>query len=178
MRVILVCLVLLLAVALPAQAAVDLNTATVSELENLPGIGPSKAAAIVRYRTEHGPFASLADLDNVPGIGAATLASLSDQLTVGNGGKPAMSGASGTTPSTPATPASRAPAVGGTCSVNINTADAKALERLPGISASKAAAILRHRQDHGAYANCRALDDVSGIGPSTVAGLEGCCRVK
>ena len=47
---------------------VDLNTAEAETLQTLPGIGPAKAAAIIAYRVEHGPFAALQDVANVPGI--------------------------------------------------------------------------------------------------------------
>lgn len=47
---------------------VDLNTADAETLQTLPGIGPAKAAAIIAYRVEHGPFAALLDVANVPGI--------------------------------------------------------------------------------------------------------------
>ena len=47
---------------------VDLNTADPATLQTLPGIGPAKAAAIIAYREEHGPFAALQDVANVPGI--------------------------------------------------------------------------------------------------------------
>lgn len=54
--------------ATPEPALLNLNTATAEELTALPGIGPEKAAAIVAYRTEHGPFASLADVAAVKGV--------------------------------------------------------------------------------------------------------------
>lgn len=47
---------------------VDLNTSDAETLQTLPGIGPAKAAAIIAYREEHGPFAALQDVANVPGI--------------------------------------------------------------------------------------------------------------
>ena len=47
---------------------VDLNTADAETLQTLPGLGPAKAAAIIAYREEHGPFAALQDVANVPGI--------------------------------------------------------------------------------------------------------------
>lgn len=50
---------------------VNVNTATEEELQALSGIGPSKAAAIVAYREENGPFRSLGDLAEVSGISAA-----------------------------------------------------------------------------------------------------------
>ena len=57
---------------------VHVNSATLEELDTLPGIGPSLAQAIIDYRTENGPFTSLADLDNVSGIGPAKLDALRD----------------------------------------------------------------------------------------------------
>ena len=47
---------------------VDLNTADAETLQTRPGIGPAKAAAIIAFREEHGPFAALQDVANVPGI--------------------------------------------------------------------------------------------------------------
>jgi len=64
------------ALALPAFAAtpVNVNKADAATLaHSLDGIGPSKAAAIVAYRDEHGPFNSVDDLSHVKGIGPATL---------------------------------------------------------------------------------------------------------
>jgi competence protein ComEA len=57
-------------------APLDLNTATVEQLEELPGVGPSIARAIVDHRTRHGRFRAVDDLLDVPGIGEAKLASL------------------------------------------------------------------------------------------------------
>lgn len=61
---------------------VDLNTATVAELETLPGIGPSLAAAIVEERERRGRFESVEDLESVPGIGERRLAELRPHVTV------------------------------------------------------------------------------------------------
>ena len=61
---------------------VNINTATASELETLPGIGPAKAEAIIQYRTEHGPFQHVDQLLEVPGIGEKTLQNLRDFITV------------------------------------------------------------------------------------------------
>ena len=63
-------------------AKVNVNTATESDLEALPGIGPVLAQRILDYRTEHGPFPTVDALDDVSGIGPATLADLQDLVTV------------------------------------------------------------------------------------------------
>lgn len=63
------------------SAPVDLNEATASDLEELPGIGPATAAAIVQYRTDSGPFATVDDLLDVPGIGPAKLEAIRDAVT-------------------------------------------------------------------------------------------------
>jgi competence protein ComEA len=65
-----------------ADGRVDLNRATAAELETLPGIGPSRAAAIVRHREEHGPFRVPGDLREVTGIGERTFQGLADLVTV------------------------------------------------------------------------------------------------
>lgn len=77
-------LFLALAPALPAaeEGAVNLNSATEEELVALPGIGPSKAKAIIEYRSTH-PFQSVEELKNVRGIGDHTLESLKGKIQVG-----------------------------------------------------------------------------------------------
>lgn len=64
------------------QPPVNLNTATVEQLDALDGVGPSTAQKIVEYRTQHGGFGSVADLDRVPGIGPKKVAALRDKVTV------------------------------------------------------------------------------------------------
>ena len=61
---------------------VNINTATESELTTLPGIGPSKAAAIIAYRDEHGPFATPQDITNVTGIGDKTFERLEPFIAI------------------------------------------------------------------------------------------------
>jgi len=60
----------------------DLNTATVEQLDELDGIGPATAQQIVAYREEHGGFGSVEELDQVPGIGETRLAALRDKVRV------------------------------------------------------------------------------------------------
>jgi competence protein ComEA len=52
---------------------VNINTADTGELTSLPGIGTSKATAIVNFRSEHGPFVTVDELTNVRGIGSNVL---------------------------------------------------------------------------------------------------------
>lgn len=61
---------------------VNVNTASASELEKLPGIGPALAERIVSHRQSNGPFESLDDLTDVPGIGRAKLEALRAEATV------------------------------------------------------------------------------------------------
>ncbi len=62
------------------NSKVSLNDATEAELQTLPGIGPSKAAAIVNYREETGSFQSIDELVNVSGIGEKTLEKLREYI--------------------------------------------------------------------------------------------------
>ncbi|MCA0992868.1 helix-hairpin-helix domain-containing protein [Guptibacillus hwajinpoensis] len=61
---------------------VSINTADLIELQELPGIGPAKAEAIIQYREENGPFSASEDLQNISGIGEKTYEKLKDLITV------------------------------------------------------------------------------------------------
>jgi competence protein ComEA len=61
---------------------INLNTATAEQLQTIPGIGPSKSAAIIQYREEHGPFKTVEDLTNVSGIGPKTVEKMKDKIFV------------------------------------------------------------------------------------------------
>jgi competence protein ComEA len=66
----------------PAGAKVNLNTATLEQLDTLPGVGPVTAQAILAWRESHGRFGSVDDLLDVKGIGDATLAELRELVVV------------------------------------------------------------------------------------------------
>ena len=65
-----------------SSSIVNINTATQTELETLPGIGPSTALKIINYRKENGKFSSIEDLKNVNGIGDNKFEALKKYITV------------------------------------------------------------------------------------------------
>lgn len=66
----------------PGDGRVDLNTASIDELDTLPRIGPAMAERIVRWRDENGRFTSVEDLLAVPGIGDKMLDALRDLVRI------------------------------------------------------------------------------------------------
>lgn len=69
---------------LAGEELVNINTASLEELDTLPGIGPTTAQKIIDYREENGPFATIEDIVNVSGIGAVTYEEIKDLITVGD----------------------------------------------------------------------------------------------
>jgi competence protein ComEA len=66
----------------PAGNLININTATLTQLDALPGIGPTTAQKIIDYRTQHGPFQKIEDIMNVAGIGPATFDDLKTLISV------------------------------------------------------------------------------------------------
>ena len=69
------------------SAVVNINTASASELEALPGVGAKTAARIVEYRQKNGPFKKVEELMNVRGIGEKNFLKLKAQIST-SGSKP------------------------------------------------------------------------------------------
>ncbi|WP_318245203.1 helix-hairpin-helix domain-containing protein [Solibacillus faecavium] len=65
-----------------SSGKININKATESELTQLPGVGPSKASAIIQHRSEHGNFQKVDDLKQVTGIGDKTFEQLKDLIDV------------------------------------------------------------------------------------------------
>jgi competence protein ComEA len=61
---------------------ININSATLAELDTLPGIGPVKAQSIIDFREDHGPFTSKEEILAVTGIGPATFDGIKELITV------------------------------------------------------------------------------------------------
>ncbi|MCI5148508.1 MAG: ComEA family DNA-binding protein [Candidatus Electrothrix sp. MAN1_4] len=83
MRLLYLTLFFVFFLATSAAAVVNINTGDKDELVSLPGIGPVKAEAIIKYREENGLFKDIDDLEKVYGIGEKTVARIKDDITVG-----------------------------------------------------------------------------------------------
>ncbi len=66
----------------PIKEIININTATIEELQNLSGVGESKALAIIAYREEFGKFKSIEEIKNVKGIGDGVFEKIKDNITI------------------------------------------------------------------------------------------------
>ena len=67
---------------LASDSQTHINSAGLADLEALPGVGPAKAAAILQYREQNGPFTAIEDLARVPGLGPAAVARLRHRVSI------------------------------------------------------------------------------------------------
>lgn len=189
MRALVLFLVSLVVSATPAWAdCVDINAADAKGLEALPQIGPSKAAEIIKYRDQHGPFASADDLDAVPGIGPKTMEALRpavcpiDAASTGSYTPPPPADDDLTEEPPPppksSSKSSSSKKAAPSGAININTASTSELMGLPGIGKVKAEAIVADREANGPFATCDDLGRVNGIGPATVSQVKSACTTE
>lgn len=151
----------------PAAASLNLNTADRTELLQVPGVGPTLADAILTHRGTFGPYASLDELDGVKGVGGKTLDKLRPWLHVD-----AEPPARGQAPVVeklerepkPAPPPAAAKKLSAAEQIDVNTAAAADLQRLPGIGPKLAERIAAGRP----YKAANDLLRVGGIGAKTL----------
>lgn len=167
---------------------IDINTATADEIDRLPGVGPALARRIVADRDSAGAFRDLADLTRVSGIGAATAERMAPHLELGAEGSTSRRHDLELPP-----PASRYDLVPGSRvdravgpgrmaagagtvligGIDVNTADAATLQRLPGVGPVLARRIVAYREANGPFGDAEELVEVSGIGEATLRKMRG-----
>ncbi len=64
-----------------SSSKININKASISELEKIPGVGPSTAQKIITYREEHGKFSTIDDIKNVSGIGSKKFENIKEYIT-------------------------------------------------------------------------------------------------
>jgi len=142
----------------------DINRASAADLRVAHGIGESISQSIVDYRNENGAFANMEDVLNVPGVGPARLKEIARYFIVPSA-VPAVSQAQDPHKKT----GEKAPAASGR--ININTAGAGELEKLPGIGPVLAQQIVDYRRDHAYFRSKNGLLSVPGIGEGRLSSI-------
>lgn len=138
---------------------ININSADIETLAELPGIGPSKAQAIYEYKTEQGSLCSLIELTNIKGIGKKTLAKLLPYLEmIGDSAEVYVYVAENSQISD----SEKSSATNE--KININSAPLEQLQTLNGIGQKKAQAIIDYRKEHGSFQTIEDIMKVKGIG--------------
>jgi competence protein ComEA len=152
------------------KGKVDLNTAELTALEDLPGIGPAAAKAIVDGR----PWKSVDELDKIRGLGKNRIAALRDLVTFG--AEPASAAAEKASSVTAAKSSSTKamPKTQPGQKININTAAKEELDALPGIGPVKAEAIIEGRP----FKTIEDIKNVKGIKDGEFSKIQDLITVK
>lgn len=152
---------------------IDVDRATAAELARLPRVGVSLARTIVADREKRGPFGNISGLDRVPGIGPGLLARLQEHVSFSGTPRSPVNGPSLAQRGTPALAEARIGARDDTPEppINLNTASAAVLVKLPGIGPVRAQRIVAYREAHGPFPSLEAVGTVPGVGARVVARL-------
>lgn len=140
---------------------VDLNKATLEELDAVPGVKTKVAEAIIAYREEHGGFKSIDELNDVKGVGDATFTKLKPLFTIGGEAAPAAEGEAPAAEGEGEAAAPAEEAAGGL--VNVNTATMAELDAVVGIGEATAKKIIAWREAHGSI---NSVEDLKAAGIS------------
>jgi competence protein ComEA len=145
---------------------IDINTADINTIIQLPGIGPSLASEIINYREKYGPFTSIEELDSIPGIGEKKLSRIKDfiDLPEKNIEEPQTETAlkESTSNKLKITQSK----------INLNTANNKELSAIPGIGPNIAELIIDYRTKNGQLTNIEELNNIPGIGEKRLAKIK------
>jgi competence protein ComEA len=144
-----------------SAAKVDINSASVKDLEALPGVGAATAKKIIAGR----PYASVADLSKA-GISASTITKITPLVTVGAAPAPAPAPADKSAKTRP--PSGEKKAATAPSAVDLNSASQKELEALPGVGPATAKKIVAGRP----YASVADLSK-AGVSASTIEKVRG-----
>lgn len=160
---------------------VNINSADLSTLMSVPGIGEKMAADIIAFREEHGKFKSIDQLKgSIKGIGEKKFDKMSPHLTVEGG----MS--HGSVDAAESKSESQSSKSGGRSSkkappsapVNLNTATAEQLQTIPGIGEKKAEEIIAWRKANGDFKAIEDLRKIKGIGEKKFEKMKPYITVK
>ena len=156
---------------------IDADRAGAQELARLPRVGLALAKAIVADREAHGPFEAIGGLDRVPGIGPGLLTVIGPHVTFSGTARAPVTSAASPGGGALSQPTVAAPAFP-PAALDLNSATADELVRLPGIGPSRARDIVAYRERHGSFSRVADLDRIPGIGPAAMAKLGTLVRVQ
>ena len=154
---------------------IDINTASLDELQNITGVGPVISQRIIDDRRQNGPFYDIGEIRRVNGIGDATFEKMRYEITVGNVVRPLPPPLPPPVISDPVVPdpipepESSLPEMPPASSkININTASETELQTITGIGPVLSGRIVEYRTLNGPFQSVDDLVNVKGIGPATL----------